>query len=151
ARYADQLKTDFPRLPLTSDAALFRALCALGARLLALHLMRSPPPPRISYPIAGSHRVERVRYIPPSADREPGRVWLNATQHVEGVTPAVWGAAIGGYRVAQKWLKDRTGRTLTRDELEQYQSVLVALRTAEAVGKQFDAAIARYGGWPLAG
>src|SRR5439155_5359113 len=38
-RYADFLKIDFPRLPLTSNADLFRELCKLGERLVGLHLM----------------------------------------------------------------------------------------------------------------
>lgn len=33
SRYAEFLKGDFPRLPLTRDAALFRSLCALGQQL----------------------------------------------------------------------------------------------------------------------
>jgi len=37
-RYAEFLKTDFPRIPLTSNLDLFRALCAKGADLVALHL-----------------------------------------------------------------------------------------------------------------
>jgi predicted helicase len=39
SRYAEFLKIDFPRLPLTASADLFRALCQLGQRLVALHLM----------------------------------------------------------------------------------------------------------------
>ena len=41
ARYAEFLKIDFPRLPLTSNADLFRVLCRLGERLVALHLMEA--------------------------------------------------------------------------------------------------------------
>ncbi len=38
-RYAEFPKIDFPRIPLTTDAELFRKLCALGADLVALHLL----------------------------------------------------------------------------------------------------------------
>ena len=41
-RYAEFLKIDFPRLPLTSSLDLFRALAKLGGELVALHLMESP-------------------------------------------------------------------------------------------------------------
>jgi hypothetical protein len=41
-RYAEFLKIDFPRLPLTSDRALFAALVKKGEELVALHLMESP-------------------------------------------------------------------------------------------------------------
>jgi len=43
-RYAEFLKIDFPRVPLTSDLDLFRALCGLGADLVALHLLESEYP-----------------------------------------------------------------------------------------------------------
>ena len=41
-RYAEFLKIDFPRLPLTSDVGFFAALVRLGAELVNLHLMKSP-------------------------------------------------------------------------------------------------------------
>jgi predicted helicase len=40
-RYADFLKIDFPRLPLTRNLELFRALTLLGGDLVSLHLMES--------------------------------------------------------------------------------------------------------------
>src|SRR2546429_1363587 len=41
SRYSEFLKIDFPRVPVTSDAELFRALCDAGARLVSLHLMEA--------------------------------------------------------------------------------------------------------------
>ncbi len=38
-RYAEFLKIDFPRVPLTSNRALFAALAAKGAALVDLHLL----------------------------------------------------------------------------------------------------------------
>ena len=40
-RYADFLKSDFPRVPLPGDAALFTDLIATGSRLVRLHLMEA--------------------------------------------------------------------------------------------------------------
>jgi len=47
ARYAEFLKIDFPRLPLTSDIGLFRELVARGAALVKWHLLEDvkPVPP----------------------------------------------------------------------------------------------------------
>ena len=42
-RYAEQLKIDFPRLPITSDKRLFRRLVALGNELVNLHLLGENP------------------------------------------------------------------------------------------------------------
>ena len=41
-RYAEFLKIDFPRLPLTSSLELFRDLARLGGELVALHLVEAP-------------------------------------------------------------------------------------------------------------
>lgn len=41
-KFADFLKSDFPRLPLTSSLELFKELAKLGGELVALHLMESP-------------------------------------------------------------------------------------------------------------
>ncbi len=64
-RYAEFLKIDFPRLPLTSDRDLFKALAAKGEELVSLHLMESPELNNLvtSFPVPGSDRVEKVRYV----------------------------------------------------------------------------------------
>ena len=47
-RYAEFLKIDFPRLPLTSDRELFPRLVEKGKRLADLHLQRETGGERIS-------------------------------------------------------------------------------------------------------
>jgi predicted helicase len=125
SRYAEFLKIDFPRLPLTSDKVLFKALVVKGAELVSLHLMESPTLNNLitKYPVSGSDTVDKVSY-----DEKNRRVYINKTQYFEGVPPEVWNFHIGGYQVAQKWLKDRKGRTLTYDELTHYQKIVVALK-----------------------
>ncbi len=63
-RYAEFLKIDFPRLPLTSDVELFRALAAKGAELVALHLLESPKLDDFltDWPVKGDNVVEKVQY-----------------------------------------------------------------------------------------
>jgi len=70
-RYAEFLKIDFPRLPLTSRPALFRALCALGERLVALHLMETDLETFTSFPQGGDNTVEHVRYTQAAATPPP--------------------------------------------------------------------------------
>ncbi len=64
ARYAEFLKIDFPRLPLTSSLKLFRALASKGAELVALHLMESPKLANFitEFPQKGDNIVEKVQY-----------------------------------------------------------------------------------------
>jgi hypothetical protein len=149
-RYADFLKSDFPRVPLTRDLALFRALAALGDRLVALHLLEASAAGQPSYPIAGANRVEAPRYLEPDASQNrAGRVYINAEQYFEGVSPQVWAFHIGGYQVAEKWLKDRKGRTLSYADIEHYERTIAALAETITLMTQVDEAIEEHGGWPL--
>ncbi len=64
-RYAEFLKIDFPRLPLTSDRALFKALAEKGEELVSLHLMKTPKLNGLitHFPVPGSNEVGRVSYV----------------------------------------------------------------------------------------
>ena len=61
-RYAEFLKIDFPRVPLTSNKQLFWELVNKGDRLVQLHLMKEIGTEISSYPIDGSNLVEQVKY-----------------------------------------------------------------------------------------
>ena len=150
ARYAQFLKTDFPRLPLTGQRALFAQLVKLGQELCSLHLMRSAAPDVCSYPVAGDNRVDKVRFEAQSPTAETGQVFINATQHFAGVPRAVWNYHIGGYQVAHKWLKDRKTRLLTFADLQHYSQVIAALARTMGLQIEIDQAIDASSGWPLA-
>ncbi len=157
-RYAEFLKMDFPRLPLTGNKALFAALVGKGAELVSLHLMESL---RLEtfitrFPVSGSLVVDGVRYvIPPGPPLEKGggngRVYINSEQYFEGVPPKVWAFQVGGYQVCHKWLKDRKGRTLSSDDLHHYQKIVVALAETIRLMGEIDAVIEAHGGWPIDG
>jgi predicted helicase len=148
-RYAEFLKIDFPRLPLTSDPELFRNLCDLGEELVGLHLLEKHPPVTTTFPQAGDGLVEAVRYTEPGEGGDAGRVWINKTQYFAGVAPDVWNFHIGGYQVCQKWLKDRKGRQLTYDDITHYQHVVAALGDTIRLMAEIDTVIDAHGGWPM--
>jgi hypothetical protein len=145
-RYAEFMKIDFPKVPLTTDVHLFRHLSRLGEELVALHLMEKTASLITCYPVAGDSKVDQVRYTEPGMDGTAGRVWINRTQYFEGVPPKVWGFHIGGYQVAQKWLKDRKGRQLTYDDLTHYQRITSALVETLRIQNEIDRVI---GKWPI--
>jgi len=162
-RYAKFLRTDFPRIPLTSNRDLFRTLCHLGADLVALHLLednypaaswtrtRKPSPLAqllTSYPVAGSNEVGREypKFVASADAPESGRVYINRDQYFEGVPTEVWEFQVGGYQVCERWLKDRRGRRLTYDDLIHYQRVIVALSETIRLMNEIDAAIPS---WPI--
>jgi len=108
-RYAEELRVDFPRVPFTADAGLFRRMAALGGQLIDLHLLRGPglSPPLVKYQGTGDDRIQYVRHDPAGQ-----RVHINPNQYFEGVAPEMWEYQIGGYQVLEKYLKDRKGRRL---------------------------------------
>jgi predicted helicase len=148
-RYAELLKIDFPRLPLTSNLELFRELCLLGEQLVALHLMGKHGPSITEYNIKGTDTVDKVRYSEPKKPGAAGQVWVNSLQYFDGVPQSVWEFHIGGYQVCEKWLKDRKGRTLTYDDITHYQHIVSAISETIRLMAEIDATIARHGGWPL--
>ena len=148
-RYAQFLKIDFPRLPLTSNPDLFRELCTIGIRLVGLHLMEKFGEHKPNYPVDGNHKVEKVEYTQTNDIPEQGRVWINKTQYFDGVSPEVWEFHVGGYQVCHKWLKDRKGRTLSFDDVKHYQRIVGALAETIILMEQIDEVIDEHGGWPI--
>ncbi len=137
SRYAQFLKLDFPRVPLTSNLALFRELCTNGKELVSLHFLESPilAKPITSYPVPGDNRIEKGY---PRYDETAHRVCVNPAQYFEGVLPDVWEFHIGGYPVCQKWLKDRRTRTLSYEERVHYQKIIVAIKETIRIMNEID-------------
>ena len=131
-RYYEFLKYDFPRIPLPQDIEQFRTLAALGQRLIDSHLLKDvQASPRHRFEGEGEGIVAQVRYL-------DGRVWINPTQYFTDVPEAVWEYEIGAYRVCEKWLKDRRGEALRREDLQQYRAILVAIAETLSVMDAID-------------
>lgn len=56
----------------------------------------------------------------------------------KSTTKEVWESRIGAYQVAEKYLKDRKGRELLRDEIEHYRKVAAALRRTIEVQEEIN-------------
>ena len=139
-RYAEFLKIDFPRVPLTSDDRLFRKLGEYGEELVALHLMKSPKLDQHLTQIIdkGGEFVVDAGH-PKYTD---GEVIINKKgDRFTGVPKSVWEFYVGGYQVCHKWLKDRKGRQLSPEDLNHYQKIIVALSETMQIMNAIDAAI----------
>lgn len=148
SRYADFLRSDFPRIPVPTGYALFAQLAQTGAQLTSLHLMTAHGDEMPAFAIDGSREIERVRYSEPS-EGTPGRVWINRDQHFEGVTPQTWNFTIGGYQPAKKWLQDREGRVLDFEDIQAYRRICAALAETPHLMQQIDDIIEAHGDWPF--
>lgn len=125
-KYAEFLKTDFPRVPFTRGRELFTQMAHLGEKLVGLHLLKLPEldPPIARFQGTGDSKVEKQLY-----SRKEKRVYINKTQYFEAVEPEVWKYQIGGYQVLDKWLKDRKGRSLSLEDIRHYCRVTALSKT----------------------
>ena len=134
--FAEFLRIGYPRVPAAADEREFRRVAQLGGELRELHLLESPFLDGAKFPFSadGADEVDAkaVRFSPGKSGGTRGRVFINAKRHFSGVPLAAWEYRVGGYCPAQKWLKDRNGRTLSFDDQRHYRRTLAALaRTAE--------------------
>ncbi|MFC1540539.1 type ISP restriction/modification enzyme [Candidatus Margulisiibacteriota bacterium] len=132
-KYEEFLRIDFPRVPYPKGKKSFNALVALGAELRSLHLLKTPKVSKFvtTYPVAGSNVVEKVTY-------KDSKVFINKEQYFGKVPKILWNFYIGGYQPAQKWLKDRKGRTLANRDIVHYQKIIVSLNETERIMREID-------------
>jgi|WetSurMetagenome_2_1015567.scaffolds.fasta_scaffold04149_5 predicted helicase len=127
------LKIDFPRVPYPKDPTTFWSLVKLGGELRQIHLLESPVFNLFltTYPVDGTNQVCKIHF-------ENGKVWINDEQYFDHVPQIAWDFYIGGYQPAQKWLKDRKGRTLTFEDILHYQKIIVALAETDRLMTEID-------------
>lgn len=143
-KYKEFLKIDFPRVPYPKDATTFWQLVNLGGEIRQIHLLESRIVEKYitQYPIDGDNKVGKVVfengkvYINYEKDSPSGR--LDGLQYFANVPETAWNFYIGGYQPAQKWLKDRKGRTLEFNDILHYQKIIVALTETDRIMKEID-------------
>ena len=137
-KYKEFLKVDFPRIPYPTSAEEFEHFRSHGNRLRELHLMHAVPESPVTFPYPGTMQVDSLAWEYNIDDGYSGNIYINDTQCFEGVPTAAFEMYIGGYQPAQKWLKDRKGRTLTFDDIEHYRRIIAILIETDKIMKQID-------------
>src|SRR5690554_6199541 len=132
-KYKEFLKIDFPRVPYPKDQDTFWQLVKLGGEIRQIHLLESSTVEQYitQYLMDGDNIVDKPKY-------KDGKVNINDTQYFDNVPLIAWEFYIGGYQPAQKWLKDRRGRTLEFDDILHYQKIIVALSETDRLMKEID-------------
>ena len=118
ARFADELRTPGPRVPLTADARLFMRAVALGERLVRLHTYGQRCVPDADQP--GDVPLGQARNEVAAGTSYPRDYHYDAANQTlrlgEGafgpVAPAVWMFSVSGLRVVPAWLDRRVARPL---------------------------------------
>ncbi len=142
--YKEFLKIDFPRVPYPKNQKIFWQMVEIGGELRTVHLLENPIVEQYitTYPKDGDNTVTRKitkkDFEITGKKSKTGRVWINDGQYFDGIPETAWEFYIGGYRPAQKWLKDRKGRQLGFEDILHYQKIIVALHRTDIVMKKID-------------
>ncbi len=132
-KYTEFLKMDFPRIPFTENLHDFQNLASLGKELVDVHLLKNKLA-NIEYKHIGNFKGEGACVVIKPAFRTEktenatgGKLYINNSQYFETVSEPVFNFTIGGYQVLEKYIKDRKGKTLIPDEIENIENIIKAL------------------------
>ena len=119
-RFAEELKTPGPRVPITVDPDLWSEAVSLGKELLWLHTFAErfqdsgdgrgayvPVVPGVGWSRSVTQMPESMADISYDADKELLDI---GDGQVSGVQAAVWGYSVSGMQVLKKWLGYRTAK-----------------------------------------
>ena len=138
-RYKEFLKIDFPRIPYPENLEQFENLAKYGNQLRKLHLMENIiiPNKMANFTEEGTNKIENS-FTEKSNDYRDKKVYINDKQYFDNVPEIAWNFYIGGYKPAQKWLKDRKDRTLNFDDIKHYQKIIAVLAETEQIMRKID-------------
>lgn len=132
-KYNEFLKIDFPRVPFTKDYELFQKVSKLGKELANLHLLKSKvlEKPVAKFPVTGDSLIKKREY-------KNNKIYINDKQYFDEIKPEVWNYYIGGYQVLDKWLKDRIGKTILSEEVNNFLKIITALENTIKLQEEID-------------
>ena len=111
SKYADFLKMDFPHIIFAEELSTFQAVAKLGKELAEAHLLQTIPDLKIGEPMEiYTNEVTEISY-------KNQRLYYNEKQYFDEISEEIWAFQIGGYRVLEKFLKDRKGQNISQELL----------------------------------
>lgn len=143
-KFREFLKIDFPWVPYPKDKDTFWVLVEFGKEIREIHLLESP---KVEEYITGyfgdgdnsiTTKIGKKDWELFDEEKQLGRIWINEDQYFDNIPLTAWEFYIGGYQPAQKWLKDRKGRTLSFEDILHYQKIVVALTETDRLMKEID-------------
>jgi hypothetical protein len=130
-QFADWLKIDFPRIPIPKSLEIFQVVSNVGKRLTELHLMESKLSVQTHFEISGENEVKYVKF-------KDDKIYINDTQVFSGVSKEIFDFTICGYKVLDKWLKNRLKYKLNSKEIELFMQIVESIRLTIEISKSID-------------
>ena len=137
-KFSEELKSDFPRIPITARNDLFTEMVKLGEKLVELHLMKSP---ELEHTVStfedmdnnAGNMITEIRYLQLSR-----MVYINESQYFSNISKEMWEYRMLGYQVMAKWLKSRLGRKLSSKDIAHYIKIARVIELTVEYQKQID-------------
>lgn len=148
-RFAHDLEDDFPAVPFPSDAAIFQRAATIGARIRALQTLAEPAAEPFRTARVGGRIVEGAVLAvggPTTGfvlDGASGAIPVTADGIVTiaNVSARAWAFSVSGYPPIQRWLRARSGESLTGTEGSALlRAALDVIARVEELLSQFDQA-----------
>ncbi|WP_219993659.1 type ISP restriction/modification enzyme [Aliarcobacter cryaerophilus] len=139
-KYKEFLKIDFPRVPYPKPETFWQ-LVSLGGKLRSLHLLEDTSLDERIIDIKGEGELlikNSLNKKDFSVEDEKVELRLNDEVSIVNIPLVAWEFYIGGYQPAQKWLKDRVGRVLSRADMKHYNRIINALCKTDLIMKKID-------------
>ncbi|MDZ7818754.1 MAG: type ISP restriction/modification enzyme [Aliarcobacter sp.] len=139
-KYKEFLKIDFPRVPYPSISNFWQ-LVSLGGKLRQIHLLEDASLDNRIIDIKGEAELKITNKLAKKdtvIENDIVTLNLNSEISIINIPLVAWEFYIGGYQPAQKWLKDRVGRTLSRADLKHYNRIINALCKTDEIMKEID-------------
>lgn len=131
--YNELLKIDFPHVPYPKNAKYFFNIVQKGKTLRKLHLLEDIDIDKniAEFNIQGSDIISKISY-------KEEKIYINSNQYFDNVKEYIWNFYIGGYQPAKQYLKDRKCRTLSYEEVEHYQKMIIAISKTIEIMEEID-------------
>ena len=138
AKYFNELRIDFPRVPIFSDATVIKSVSELGERMAKYHLLEFEMTEceSIKFPVRGTNIVENAEY-----DENLNGFRINDTQYFSPITHEEWQYKVGGHEVLRAFFDDRRGRQLTSEEIRSIRQMVVSVRKTIELARQIDSVL----------
>jgi predicted helicase len=139
-KYKEFLKIDFPRVPYPTIETFWK-LVEIGGKLRSLHLLEDNSLNEKVIDIEGEGSMSILNKLNKKdtiIENENVTLKINSEISIINIPLTAWNFYIGGYQPAQKWLKDRVGRELSRGDLKHYNKIINALIKTDKLMQEID-------------
>lgn len=134
-RYQEHLRTKFPQIPFTKDTDKFGKMAKLGNLLIESHLLKRDSG---NAAIGKIHAHGDVLVGYGRFNEKTNRLYINENQYFENISEDLFNFEIGGYKVLDKWLKERKGMKLSYDDITHFQKMANSLHETKKIMLSID-------------